>query len=117
MCFQLFSTILELMETLTKTNGFSSFWLAAGSPVAGIGENTQGNKGVLIVSVGGGFAVCRAGSAGGEKPTGKQMCFRISSSPADRRLRCRVEKMHGNQWGSTVSVFAALRDFRKMHET
>ena len=87
----------------------------AGSPAAGIGENTQGNKGVLIVSVGGGFAVCRAGSAGGEKHAGKQGCFCIFALPAGRRLRCCVEEMHGNQCVSAVSVFAVLRDFRKTH--
>ena len=104
MCFELFPTILEMMETLTKTKGFSTFRLAAGSPVAGMGENTQENKGVLIVSDGGGFAAGRAGSAGGEKHTGKQRCFRISCLPADRRLRCRVEKTHENQCVAPVSV-------------
>ena len=72
MCSKLFLTILGMMGTLTKTKGFSYFWPAAGSPVAGIGGNTQEIKGVLIVAVGGRFAVCRAGSAGGEKHTGKQ---------------------------------------------
>ena len=85
-----------MVETLTKTKGFSSFRLAAGSPVAGIGGNTQENKGVFIVSVCGGFVVGRAGCAGGEKHTGKQRCFGNSCLPADRRLRCRVEKMHEN---------------------
>ena len=102
MCFHLFPTILEKVETLKETKGFSPFLTGAGSPVAGIGGNTQENKGVLIVSDGGGFAPGRAEGAEGAKHAGKLLCFRISWLPTHRRLRCRFGEMNGNTVNSHV---------------
>ena len=119
-----------------KRNGFSTIFTCSGND-----GNPQGNKGFLIFLAGGGIPGCREW----RKHTGEQRCFdsfcwrRVCCSTGGERGRrethretkvffefparrltasCGVaSRKCMKTLFSAVSVFAVLRDFRKMHET